>query len=52
MVVRRWPPVAAVCDGAGNAGQAARSAVNLFHSLVREGALGHLLVPPTRGLGE
>jgi len=43
LVLREGIPVAAVCDGAGNAEQAAKRVLRLFELWVREATLGQML---------
>ncbi len=45
LIIRDGIPVAAVCDGAGNAKQAARKVLKLFQLFIREATLGTILVP-------
>jgi serine/threonine protein phosphatase PrpC len=45
LIIRDGIPVAAVCDGAGNAEQAARRVLKLFQLFIREATLGTILVP-------
>jgi len=47
LVIREGIPFAVVCDGAGNAEQAARRIVRLFELWVREATLGEILLPKT-----
>lgn len=46
-IIREPIPVAVVCDGAGNAEQAARRVVRLFELFVREAAPETILLPNT-----
>jgi len=43
LVIREGIPMAAVCDGAGNAEQAARKALKQFQVFAREATLGEIL---------
>ncbi len=47
LVMREGIPLAAVCDGAGAAEQAAKRVLRLFELWVREATLGQMLIPKT-----
>lgn len=47
IIIREPIPVAAFCDGAGNAEQAARRVLRLFQLFVREATVEHILDPIT-----
>lgn len=47
LVIREPIPIAAICDGAGNAEQAAKKVLHLFQLWVRETSAEQILIPET-----